>query len=147
MRITLDRIARASENAVVTVAADRALDEAARRDGELASSRPVGSLHGVPFTVKDAIETAGIPSTAGAPELRTHVPVEDAPAVRRLREAGAVLVGKINCSMWSADLETHNPVFGVTRNPWDHTRTSGGSSGASAVAVATGLTAFDPGPT
>ncbi|MEU7812286.1 amidase family protein [Pseudonocardia sp. NPDC049154] len=145
VRLALDRIAAASENAVVTVAAERALGEAARRDEDLMADGPVGPLHGVPFTVKDAIATAGIRSTAGAPELGTHVPAEEAPAVRLLRAAGAVLVGKTNCSPWSSDLETRNPVFGVTRNPWDPARTPGGSSGGSAAAIATGLSAFDLG--
>jgi amidase len=102
-------------------------------------------LHGVPFTVKDAIETAGMRSTSGAIELADYVPAADAPAVARLRRAGGVLFGKTNCPAWCGDFQTHNRLFGVTSNPWDATLTAGGSSGGSAAAVAAGMTAFDLG--
>ena len=102
-------------------------------------------LHGLPITIKDAIETAGIRSTGGARELETHVPARDAPAVARLKAAGAIVFGKTNVPRWSGDIQTFNDVFGVTNNPWDHTRTPGGSSGGAAAAVAAGLTSFELG--
>jgi len=106
---------------------------------------PAGSLAGLPMTVKDAIETAGLRSTGGSADLEHHVPRVDAPAVARLREAGAVVFGKTNLPAWSADAQTYNDLFGVTVNPWDPTRTAGGSSGGSAVAVATGMTPLELG--
>ena len=102
-------------------------------------------LHGLPITVKDAIETAGLRSTGGAPELETHVPARDAPAVARLKAAGAIVFGKTNVPRWSSDIQTFNDVFGTTNNPWDHSRTPGGSSGGAAAAVSAGLTSFELG--
>jgi amidase len=104
-----------------------------------------GPLHGVPITVKDALETAGIRSTGGARELIEHVPTVDAPAVARLRQAGAIVFGKTNVPRWSGDIQTFNDVFGTTNNPWDASRTPGGSSGGAAAAVASGLTSFEIG--
>ncbi len=135
-------------NAVVTVDADRARADAARADQLTAAGDPdaaIGPLHGLPMTVKDAIEVGGIRSTGGSPALSDHVPTADAPAVARLRRAGAVIFGKTNVPEWSGDIQTFNPLFGTTNNPWDPTRTPGGSSGGPAVAVATGLTAFELG--
>lgn len=143
--LAIERIEESTHNAVITVDAERALAEAERRDVALAAGAPPGPLHGAPFTVKDAVATAGMRTTAGAPEMSDYVPERDATGVRLLREAGAVLVGKTNCSTWCSDLETANAVFGTTRNPWDPERTSGGSSGGSAVAVAAGLTSFELG--
>ncbi|NKQ51631.1 amidase [Amycolatopsis sp. K13G38] len=140
VRYYLDRIAASDLNAVVTLDAERALADAARADER---TGPRGPLHGVPITVKDAIATAGLRTTCGSPELATHVPAEDAPAVARLRAAGAVVLGKTNTPTWCGDIQTYNEVFGVTHNPWDRTRTPGGSSGGSAAAVADGLCAFD----
>jgi amidase len=152
-------------NAVVTLDADRAVAaaEAAdattmkaaagmdRTDGRAGlgadgtDSRRLGPLHGLPITIKDAIETAGIRSTGGATELTAHVPAADAPAVARLKAAGAIVFGKTNVPRWSGDIQTFNDVFGVTNNPWDRTRTPGGSSGGAAAAVAAGLTSFELG--
>jgi amidase len=95
--------------------------------------------------VKDALETAGVGSTGGATELRHHIPQHDAPAVARLKDAGAIVFGKTNVPKWSADSQTHNELFGVTRNPWDISLSPGGSSGGPAVAVACGFTAFETG--
>ncbi len=132
-------------NAVVTLDPERALAEAQACDADLAAGRVRGPLHGLPITVKDAIEVAGLRSTGGASELAEHVPSGDAPVVARLREAGAVVFGKTNVPRWSGDLQTYNDVFGTTNNPWDPTRTPGGSSGGAAAAVATGLTSFETG--
>jgi amidase len=132
-------------NAVVTLDADRARAAAAAADEAHTLGGAVGPLHGLPITIKDAIETEGIRSTGGAKELADHVPQHDAPAVARLKAAGAIVFGKTNCPTWSADLETYNELFGGTSNPWDTTRTTGGSSGGAAAAVAAGLTSFDLG--
>jgi amidase len=150
-------------NAVVTLDVERATEAAKAADaatmatGGSGDGRPVGTgsrlaeygrlppLHGLPITVKDAIETAGLRSTGGARELVDHVPTSDAPAVARLKAAGAIVFGKTNVPQWSNDIQTFNDLFGVTNNPWDVTRTSGGSSGGAAVAVATGLTSFELG--
>ncbi|MHB1775068.1 MAG: amidase family protein [Acidimicrobiales bacterium] len=143
----LERIARLNPalNAVVTLDDERAKDAAAAADAARTAGGPLGRLHGLPMTVKDAIETAGIRSTGGAVELRHHVPVADAPAVGRLRRAGAIVFGKTNLPRWSGDLQTYNELFGATQNPWDLARTPGGSSGGAAVAVACGFSAFELG--
>jgi amidase len=132
-------------NAVVTTDLDRAEGLAKRADDAAAKGAWLGPLHGLPFTVKDAIETAGIRSTGGAPALADHVPQVDAPAVARLAGAGAVLFGKTNAPTWSGDFQTHNELFGTTNNPWDLSRTPGGSSGGAGAAVATGFTSFELG--
>ncbi len=137
----LQRIGSSSLNAVVTLDAERALAEAAARDGETAR----GPLHGLPMTVKDALAVAGMRSTGGAEELAGHVPETDAPVVAALRDAGAVIVGKTNVPRWSTDLQTSNAVFGTTGNPWGPDRTPGGSSGGAAAAVAAGLTTVETG--
>jgi amidase len=132
-------------NAVVTLDLDRAEELAGRADDAATKGAWMGPLHGLPFTVKDAIETGGLRSTGGAPALADHVPEADAPAVARLAGAGAVLFGKTNAPTWSADFQTHNELFGTTNNPWDLDRTSGGSSGGAGAAVASGFTSFELG--
>ena len=102
-------------------------------------------LHGLPVTIKDAIETAGLRSTGGAVELQGNIPERDAPVVRALREAGAIIFGKTNVPRWSADGQTYNEMFGTTVNPWNSARVPGGSSGGAAAAVAAGLTSFEIG--
>jgi amidase len=97
------------------------------------------------MTIKDAFETEGLVTTAGAPELADHVPDRDADAVARLRGAGAVIFGKTNLPLYAGDLETFNDVYGRTSNPWDRTRGVGGSSGGAAAALAAGQTAFELG--
>jgi amidase len=134
-----------SINAVVTLDAGRALDAAAAADAATAAGDDLGPLHGIPVTIKDAIETAGIRSTGGASELSRHVPAVDAPAVARLKQAGAIVFGKTNVPRWSADIQTYNDLFGTTNNPWDTSRTTGGSSGGAAAAVAAALTSFELG--
>jgi len=132
-------------NAVVTVDADGARRAASAADDAVVRGDDLGPLHGLPITVKDALETAGMRSTGGAEELREHVPEEDAPAVARVKAAGAIVLGKTNVPKWSGDSQTYNELFGVTRNPWDDSRSPGGSSGGPAVSVACGLTAFEIG--
>ncbi|MDI3390384.1 amidase [Streptomyces sp. B-S-A8] len=133
-------------NAVVTLDAERARETARAADDHLArTGEPLGPLHGLPMTVKDAFETAGLRTTCGSRELADHVPEKDADAVARLRAAGAVLFGKTNTPANCQDIQTSNELFGTTRNPYDPERTAGGSSGGPAAAVASGLTALEVG--
>lgn len=126
-------------NALVTLTAESAMERARHADEALARGAWWGPLHGVPCTVKDVFETAGVRTTAGAPFLADHMPQQDAPVVARLKAAGAVIVGKTNVPLMAADWQSYNPVFGTTNNPWDITRTPGGSSGGEAAAIAAGL--------
>ncbi len=143
----LERVARLDPalNAVVTLDAPAARRQADAADAELARGAPRGPLHGLPVTVKDSFETAGLRSTCGAQELAAHVPARDAEAVARLRAAGAIVFGKTNTPAWASDWQTTNPLFGTTRNPWDRDRTPGGSSGGAAAALAAGLTGLELG--
>jgi amidase len=129
-------------NAVVTVDAEGARRRADELDRATAL---VGPLHGVPMTIKDAFATAGLRTTAGMPERADHVPTRDAEAVARLRAAGVVVLGKTNVPEEVTGQETANVLFGRTVNPWDPTRTPGGSSGGAAVALATGMTPLELG--
>ena len=131
-------------NAVVTLDPDGARRAADHADAALTRGEDVGPLHGVPMTIKDSFETAGLRSTCGFPDWDS-VPDRDAEAVARLRRAGAVIFGKTNTPTLAGDWQTHNPIFGVSNNPWDTTRTTGGSSGGSAAALAAGLTALELG--
>ena len=143
----LDRIDRlgGDVNAVVTLDADRARDLARSADEATARGDAVGPLHGLPVTIKDALETEGIRSTGGATELAEHLPTTDAPAVARLKDAGAIVFGKTNLPRWSGDWQTFNDLFGTSGNPWDTDRTTGGSSGGAAAAVSAGFTSFEVG--
>ena len=126
-------------NAIVTLVPERAAEWAAGADEHQARGKPLGPLHGLPIAHKDLLRTAGIRSTSGSPLLESHVPQEDDAVVTRLREAGAITIGKTNTPEFGAGSHTFNPVFGATRNPWDPTRTCGGSSGGAAVALASGM--------
>ena len=119
-------------NAIVTLAPD-VLDQARRAEHEL-TGRP---LHGVPLTIKDTIETAGLLSTSGSRRRANYVPKRDAPAVARLKDAGALILGKTNASEMAMDYTGDNPVFGRTNNPHDLSKSPGGSSAGEAVAIAT----------
>jgi amidase len=147
LELYLDRVERLNPpiNAVVTLDADRAREEADRADQEAARGEWRGPLHGLPTTIKDAIEVAHVRSTGGAVELTDHVPSTDAPAVARLKDAGAIVFGKTNVPRWSGDLQTYNQIFGTTNNPWDRECVPGGSSGGPAAAVACGFTSFELG--
>ena len=123
-------------NAIVTVVAERALAAAGEADRRRASGGPLPPLHGLPIAHKDLVDTAGVRTTYGSPSYRDHVPEADMLLATRLREAGAILVGKTNTPEWGAGSNTFNPVFGATRNPWDTARSAGGSSGGAAVALA-----------
>jgi len=132
-------------NSVVTMDVERARAEADAADAALARDESRGPLHGVPMTVKDSFQTAGMRTTSGAPELSSHIPQEDAWPVARLREAGAIIFGKTNLPIYAGDLQSYNEVFGTTNNPYDRSRTPGGSSGGSAAALACGFTPLELG--
>jgi amidase len=123
-------------NAIVTLVAERALADAARADDAIVRGGPTGVLHGLPVAHKDLVDTAGIRTTQGSPFYRDTVPTRDALIVTRMRAAGAITVGKTNTPEFGAGSQTFNTVFGATRNPYDLTRTCGGSSGGAATAVA-----------
>lgn len=141
MEAHLARIARVNPkvNAVVTLVAERAMDEARLADAQQARGEPLGVLHGLPLAHKDLVETAGIRTTYGSPLYKDNVPTTDALIVRRTRAAGAITLGKTNTPEFGAGSNTFNAVFGATRNAWDLTRTVGGSSGGAACALNCGL--------
>lgn len=126
-------------NAFITVTADLTREQAARADREIAAGQWRGPLHGIPVAVKDFYDTAGVRTTAGFRHFERRVPNEDAALVVRLREAGAVLLGKTNMHRLGMGTTSLESDFGPVVNPWDANRVAGGSSGGSAVAVAAGL--------
>mgnify|MGYP002624336285 CR=1 FL=1 len=132
-------------NAVVTLDADHAREQACAQQSRGHGPDSGRPLAGSFITVKDAFETAGMRTTCGAPQWASHVPARNADAVQRLVDAGAVVFGKTNVPIYAADLQSYNRLFGVTVNPWDATRTCGGSSGGAAAAVACGMTPFELG--
>ena len=140
-RLFLERIERINPilNAYVTVNADIALTEAKRAETEIAQGRYRGPLHGIPFSIKDNIATKGIRTTAGSKILDDWKPDFDATVVAKLKEAGAIILGKTNLHEWALGGTTINPFYGTTRNPWDVNRIAGGSSGGSGAAVAASL--------
>lgn len=129
-----------SLNAIVTVS-PKLLDEAKAAEAALLRGDNVGPLHGVPLTVKDTIETAWLRTTSGSAMRADYIPEKDAPAVARLKAAGAIILGKTNTAEMAMDYTADNPVFGRTSNPHDSTRTPGGSSGGEAAAIATCMSA------
>jgi aspartyl-tRNA(Asn)/glutamyl-tRNA(Gln) amidotransferase subunit A len=145
--IYLARIARIGPqlNAFITVTAELARSEAKRADAELTSGRDRGPLHGIPYAVKDLVDTAFIPTTWGCKATLDRIPTQDARIVTQLREAGAVLLGKLSMTELANAFGNNLPSAnhgGACRNPWDVTRWAGGSSSGSGSAVAAGLCAF-----
>ena len=138
MAAHLARIERVNPkvNAIVTLVAERAMADAARADEQAARGAELGPLHGLPVAHKDLVDTAGIRTTRGSPFYRDTVPTRDALIVTRMRAAGAITCGKTNTPEFGAGSQTFNTVFGATRNPYDLTKTCGGSSGGGAVALA-----------
>ncbi|MCW2241457.1 amidase [Azospirillum canadense] len=132
-------------NALVLSDFERARTVAEERDRERRAGRIRGPLHGIPFTIKESFDVAGWPTTCGNPAFRDNVARRDATVVRRLAEAGAVLLGKTNVPLHLRDWQSYNAVYGTTRNPRDPQRTPGGSSGGSAAAVCAGMSFFDVG--
>jgi amidase len=147
VRACLDRIAAVDPrlNAVVQIVGDAALEHAARADAALARGESWGPLHGVPMTIKDSFETAGVITTAGTTGLASHLPDRDATVVARIKAAGAILLGKTNVPELTLRFTTDNFVYGRTNNPYDLTRIPAGSSGGAAAIVAAGGSPFDIG--
>ena len=132
-------------NAVIVTRIEAARKEARAIDRALAKGAKLGPLAGVPMTVKESFNVAGLPTTWGLTEHARKPVAEDALAVKRLKAAGAVIFGKTNVPVLLADWQTYNPVYGTTSNPWDVTRVPGGSSGGAAAALAAGLTGLEMG--
>ena len=126
-------------NAVVTLAPEMAADAAAKADEMQAHKEPLGPLHGLPVAHKDLLETRGIRTTFGSPLYKDYIPTEDDIVVERMRRAGAIVIGKTNTPEFGAGSQTFNTVFGATHNPYDLTKTCGGSSGGAAVTLACGF--------
>ena len=141
VKLQLDRIERLNPriNAIVNPLRESALARAREIDARRKGAAPAGALAGLPVTIKDTFEIAGVRTTAGFEPLKNHVPQEDAAAVARLREAGAIFLGNTNTPPLASDWQTNNPIYGRTNNPWDVERTPGGSSGGSSAAIAAGL--------
>jgi amidase len=126
-------------NAIVTLAPEQALERARAADAALQRGNDVGPLHGLPVAHKDLVQTKGMRTTFGSPIYADFVPDVDDLIVTRIRNAGAILIGKTNTPEFGAGSQTFNPVFGATRNPYDLSKTCGGSSGGAAVALACGM--------
>lgn len=132
-------------NAIIVIDADRARARAREADVALAQGASWGPLHGVPMTVKESFDIAGLPTTWGVPALRDNIAAENSALVDALLKAGAVIFGKTNVPMLLADAQSFNAIHGGTNNPWDLSRTPGGSSGGAAAALASGMSALEMG--
>ena len=143
----LDQIERLnpSLNAIVTLTTDSAMQEAHRADKQLAAGEPIGILHGLPVAHKDLFLTKGVRTTFGSLAFKDYVPEVDSLPVERLKKAGAISLGKTNTPEFGAGSQTFNAVFGATPNPYDLSKTCGGSSGGGAVALASGMIALADG--
>jgi len=139
-RACLDRIAAADGElrAFITVTADRAMEDAARAEQEIAAGRYRGALHGIPVSLKDLVDLAGTPTTSGS-AVPPRRPDHDAPVAANLRRAGAVIVGKTNLHEFAFGTTSDETAFGAVRNPLDRTRSAGGSSGGAAVSIVEGM--------
>jgi amidase len=132
-------------NAIIAMDVDGARERARAADRALGRKQVWGPLHGVPMTIKESYDVAGLPTTWGVPALKGNVPPRNALAVDRLLAAGVVLFGKTNVPLYLADYQSYNAIYGTTNNPWDLSRSPGGSSGGSAAALAAGLTGIEAG--
>src|SRR5215212_4116740 len=126
-------------NAIITLVADQAIAQAHAADTALARGDAVGPLHGLPIAHKDLVDTKGIRTTSGSPIYANYVPDRSALIVERIQRAGAITIGKTNVPEFGAGSQTFNRVFGATLNPYDTSKTCGGSSGGAAVALACGM--------
>ena len=146
-RYFIGRIERYDDkvNAVVVRNFERALAAAKQADKALARSQKLGPLHGLPMTVKESYDIAGLPSSWGLPDAAQAIAQADSAVVERFKKAGAIFLGKTNVPLWLGDFQSYNEVYGTTNNPWDLQRTPGGSSGGSAAALAAGLTGLESG--
>ncbi|MFP3999920.1 MAG: amidase [Desulfobacterales bacterium] len=143
----LERVKRLNPglNAIVQTCEKEAKALAKKADEDLAAGKLQGPLHGVPITIKDTLEVAGMPCTSGAPALKDHVPEKNAETVQAYINAGAIVFGKTNVPLYGGDLQSFNKVYGQTNNPWNPKRTPGGSSGGAAAALSAGLCALEIG--
>jgi amidase len=143
----IDRIERLDGdiNAVVVRRFDAAREAARRADEQLAGGTSVGPLHGVPMTIKESYDLAGLPTTWGHPQFRDNVATADSESVKAYQQAGAIFLGKTNVPINLGDFQSYNEIYGTTGNPWDLERTPGGSSGGAAAALAAGLTGLESG--
>jgi len=132
-------------NAVIVRDFERALEAADRADAAFAAGEPLGSLHGVPMTIKEAYDVDGLPTTWGIPAFAKNIATSDAETVQRFQKAGAHFLGKTNVPIQLADFQSYNEIYGTTCNPWNLERTPGGSSGGSAAALAAGFCALESG--
>ena len=144
VEITRAALARAEQlqpelNCFITLCTEQALAQAQVAERQVMTGEPLGLLHGIPLTIKDIVNTKGVRTTFGAVPYRDNIPTEDAVAAARLREAGAILIGKTTTPEFGSKCLTDSPLFGRTRNAWSAAHTSGGSSGGAAVAVASGI--------
>ena len=132
-------------NAIVATNLDQARKKAADADEALSKGEVFGPLHGVPMTLKDNLEFVGIPTTYGSPLFAEHMPEENADVVQSVLDAGAIVFGKTNLPLFAMDTQSFNGLYGQTNNPWDTSRTPGGSSGGAAAALAAGLVGLEIG--
>jgi amidase len=132
-------------NAIIAIDIDNARKRAKDADIALAKGEVWGPLHGLPMTIKDSIAVVGMPYTFGLPNAKDFMPSANADVVESLLDAGAIIFGKTNLPLMGMDTQSFNEVYGQTNNPWDVTRTPGGSSGGAAAAIAAGLTGLDIG--
>ena len=147
LRHYLDRVDshNGALNALVVDVREQAIEDARAADRAVAADGELGPLHGVPMTVKESYNLAGTPTTWGNPEWKDNIAPEDAESVKKLRQAGVVIFGKTNVPLMLADFQSYNDIYGTTNNPYDSSRTPGGSSGGSAAALAAGLTGIETG--
>ena len=132
-------------NAIATLDEENARKRAKEADAALANGEIWGPLHGVPITIKDVFETAGLRTTSSFKPLKDYIPKEDATIVVRLKEAGAIIIGKTNMPMLAMDVQSNSPLFGRVNNPWDLARTAGGSTGGGAASLAAGFSPLEIG--
>ncbi|MDZ4297922.1 MAG: amidase [Moraxellaceae bacterium] len=147
LEIYISRIERLnpSVNAVVAYDFEQARQRAREADAATRQGQSWGPLHGLPITIKDTYEVPNMPCAAGTPEYQNHIPMQSAHAVQKLLDAGAIVFAKTNVPYKALDIQTYNSVYGVSNNPWDLARTTGGSSGGAAAALACGFTALELG--
>jgi amidase len=134
-----------SLNAIIAMDVEGARKRAKAADKAVKAGKKLGPLHGVPMTIKESYNVVGFPTTWGSPALKDNKPKSNALVVQRMLDAGVTLFGKTNVPLMLGDYQSYNDVYGTTNNPWDLTRTPGGSSGGSAAALAAGLTAIEAG--
>ncbi|HEY2874374.1 MAG TPA: amidase [Reyranella sp.] len=134
-----------SLNAIIATDIEGARKRAKAADRLVKSGRKLGPLHGVPMTIKESYNVTGMPTTWGFPPLKDNIAKSNALVVQRMLDAGVTLFGKTNVPLWLGDYQSYNDIYGTTNNPWDLTRSPGGSSGGSAAALAAGLTGIEAG--